>query len=156
MPNWADLHADQVIELVPAVRGGGQPEPPPRADLPDRVLERCGRDVVALVRDDQPVPGGGLGDVVAAGQRLQCDEVDCAAQLRPAAAELPGLDAEELADPGPPLLGQGLAVDQDKCGDLVSGDDRARHHGLPRPGRRDQHPQVMLGEFRDRILLNGR
>jgi hypothetical protein len=124
--------------------------------LTDGIREGGGWHVVALVGDDQPVPGGESGDVVAAGQGLQCDEVDGAAQLRPAAAELPGLDAEELADPGPPLVRQGLAVDQDKRGDLMSGDHRARHHCLPRPGRRDQHPQVMLREFRDRILLNGR
>jgi len=72
VPNRADLHADEVIELVPPVRGGSQSKPPPCADLPDRVLERRGRDVVALVRDDQPVPGGEVGDVVTAGQGLQC------------------------------------------------------------------------------------
>ena len=33
-----------------------------------RALERGGRDVVAFVGDDQAVPGGQLGDVVAAGQ----------------------------------------------------------------------------------------
>lgn len=81
-----------------------------------------------------------LSDVFAAGQGLQGDDIDGAAQLGPAAAELPGLDAEELADPGPPLVSQGLAVDQDECGDLVCGNDRAGHHGLPGPGRRDQHP----------------
>jgi len=74
----------------------------------------------------------------------------------PAAAELPGLDAEELANPGPPLISQGLAVDQDECGDLMCGNDRAGHHGLPGSGRRDQHPQVVLHEFRDRVPLDGR
>jgi hypothetical protein len=93
--------------------------------------------VVALIGDDQPVPGGELRDVVAAGQGLQCGDVDGAAQLHRAAAELTGLDVEELADPGPPLVGQGLAVDQDERGDLVGGDDRAGHHRLPGPGRRD-------------------
>jgi hypothetical protein len=69
---------------------------------------------VALIGDDQPVPGGQLSDVVAAGQRLQGDHVDGPAQLRLAAAESPRLDAEELSDPGPPLVGQALAVDQDQ------------------------------------------
>jgi hypothetical protein len=109
----ADLHGDEVVELVAPVRSGGQPEPPPGADLPDCVLERGGGDVVALIGDDQPVPGGQLRDVVAAGQRLQRDHVDGAAQPGPAAAELPGLDAEELADPGPPLVRQRLAIHQD-------------------------------------------
>jgi hypothetical protein len=89
---------------------------------------------MALIGDDQPVPGGQLRDVVAAGQGLQGDDVDGAAELGPAAAELPGLDAEELADPGPPLVGQGLAVDQDERGDPVGSDDRAGHHGLPGSG----------------------
>jgi hypothetical protein len=69
---------------------------------------------------------------------------------------LPGLDAEELGNPGPPLVGQGLAVDQDERGDLVGGNDRAGHHGLPGSGRRDQDPEVMPGEFRDRVPLGKR
>ncbi len=62
MADRADLHADQVVELVAAVRGGGQPEPSPGSDLAGGVLERGGRDVVALVssgtvisRDELPV-----------------------------------------------------------------------------------------------------
>src|SRR5580658_5340983 len=135
MADRADLHADEVVELVTPVGGGGQPEPAPGGDLPDGVLERGGRDVVALVGDDQPVPGGQLSDVVAAGQGLQGDDVDSSAQLGTAAAELPGLDAEELADPGSPLVGQAFAVDHDERGDLAGGDDRAGHDGLPGAGR---------------------
>jgi hypothetical protein len=59
--------------------------PIPR-DLPDRVLERGGRDVMAIVGDDQAVPGGQLRDVIAAAQGLQGDHIDGAAQLGPAAA----------------------------------------------------------------------
>jgi hypothetical protein len=62
--------------------------------------------VVALIGDDQPVSGGQFRDVVAAGQGLQGDDVDSSTQFRPAATELPGLDAEELADPCAPLVGQ--------------------------------------------------
>ena len=81
--------------------------------------ERGGRDVMAFVVGDQAVPGGQLGDVVAAGQGLQGDDIDRAAQLGPAAAELPGFDAEELGDPGPPLVCEGLPVYQDESGDLM-------------------------------------
>jgi hypothetical protein len=35
--------------------------------------------VVALIGDDQAVPGGQLSDVVAAGQGLQGDDIDGAA-----------------------------------------------------------------------------
>ena len=141
--DWADLHADEVVELVAPVGGGGQPEPPPGGDLPDSVFERGGGDVVALIGHNQPVPGGQLRDVVAAGQGLQGDDVDSAAELGPAAAELPCFHAEELADPRPPLIGQGLAVDQDERGNLAGGDDGAGYDGLPGSGRGDEHAEVM-------------
>jgi len=64
------LHGDQVVKLVAAVRGSGQPEPAPCRDLLDCVLERGGRDVMAFVGDDKAVPGGQLWHVVAAGQGL--------------------------------------------------------------------------------------
>jgi hypothetical protein len=49
VPDRAELEGDEVIELVAAVGGGGQAEPSAGWDLPDRVLERCGWDVVAFV-----------------------------------------------------------------------------------------------------------
>jgi len=58
VPDRSHLHSDQVVELVAAVRGGGQPEPALCRDLLDRVLERGGRDVMAFVGDDKAVPGG--------------------------------------------------------------------------------------------------
>jgi hypothetical protein len=110
MPDRADLHGDQVIELVAPVWGGGQAEPAVCWDLFDRVLKGRRGNVMTLIGDYQPVSGGETGDVVASGQCLQGDDVDGAAELGAAAAELPGFDAEELADAGPPLVGQGLEV----------------------------------------------
>jgi hypothetical protein len=130
MPDRSDVHGDEVVKLVAPVWGSGQSEPAPYRDLPDGVLEGSGWHVVALVGDDQPVPSGESGNVVAAGQCLQGDHVDGAVQLRPAAAELPGLDAEELGDPGAPLVGECLPVDQNQRGCLVRGDDRAGDYGL--------------------------
>jgi hypothetical protein len=104
VPDRSHLHGDQVVEFVAAVRGGGQPQPSPCGDLLDRVLECGGRDMVALVSDDETVPGGQFRDVVAAGGGLQGDDIDGTAQLGLTAAELPGFDAEELGDPGPPLV----------------------------------------------------
>ena len=80
MPDRSHLHGNQVVELVAPVRGGGQPEPAPCRDLLDRMDERGGRDVMAFVVGDQAVPGGQLGNVVAAGQGLQGDDIDRAAQ----------------------------------------------------------------------------
>jgi hypothetical protein len=114
VPDGPDLQSDQVIELVTAVGSGGQAEPAAGRDLLDRVLERCCRDVVALVGNDQAVPSGERRDVVASRQGLQGDHVDDAADLRPAAAELSRRYAEEFADAGPPLVGQCLAIYQDK------------------------------------------
>ena len=70
-----------------------------------------------------------------------------AADLRPAAAELAGRDAEEFTDAGPPLVGQCFAVDQDQRRGGVRGDDRTRDHRFARSWRGDQHAQVMAGEF---------
>ena len=64
--------------------------------------------MVAFVRDHQAIATCQLGDVGAPGQRLQGGDVDGPAEFGPAAAELAGLQAEELADTGPPLVGQGL------------------------------------------------
>jgi hypothetical protein len=85
--------------------------------------------VVAFVRDHQAVTCGQLADVGVPGQCLQGGDVDGPAELGPAGSELAGLRAEELADAGTPLLGQGLAVDQDERrrgvrGDHGAGDDR--------------------------------
>jgi hypothetical protein len=93
MPDGTDLHGDEVVELVARVGGGGQAKPAPDRDLFDG--ERAGGSwhVVALVGDYQPVSGGETRDIVPAGQGLQSDHLDGAAQLHPAAAKLPGLDA---------------------------------------------------------------
>ena len=92
----------------------------------------------ALVYTNMPWHVEQLSDVVAADQGLQSDDVDSSAQLGTAAAELPGFHAEELADPGPPLVGQGFAVDQDERGDLAGGDDRrdVGAHPVDGPGDR--------------------
>ena len=42
MPDWADLHCNEVIQLVPPVRGGGQAEPAPRWELLYGILEGGG------------------------------------------------------------------------------------------------------------------
>jgi hypothetical protein len=76
----------------------GQPEPAPGWDLLDGMLERRCWDVVAFVRDHQPVPGGEGWDVFAAGQGLQGDDVDDSFDLRAASAELPCLDPEIVTD----------------------------------------------------------
>ena len=146
VPGRSDLPRDEVVELVAPVRSGGKAEPAARRDLPDGVLERCGRDVVAFVGNHQAVTCSQLADISPPGERLQRDDIDDPAELGPAAAELAGLDAEELADTGPPLVGQRLAVDQDerRCGmfrDQRAGDDR-----LARPWRRDQDTLLMIGQ----------
>jgi hypothetical protein len=149
----AELQGDQVVQLVPSVGRGGEPEPAAGGDLLDGVLERGGGNVVALVDDDEPVPGGQGSDVVAAGQGLQHGDVDDAAGLGPAAAELAGLDAEQVADPGAPLVGQCLAVDQHQGGGHVSGDGRTGDHSLARPWGRDEHAEVVPDDRVQRGLL---
>ena len=97
MPDRTDLHGDEVVELVAPVRGGGQAKPAPDRDLLDGVLEGGRWHVVALSGDDQAVSGGEISDIVPAGQGLQCDHVDGAAQFGPACAELPALTPRNSA-----------------------------------------------------------
>nr|WP_300008747.1 hypothetical protein [Pseudonocardia sp.] len=73
--------------------------------------------------------------------------------LRAATTELARGDAEVLGQPRPPLIGEGLAVDQHQCRGGVPRDQRARDHSLARPGRGDQHPVVVIGEVGDRVVL---
>jgi hypothetical protein len=70
--------------------------------------------VMAFVDDDVPVSAGQVRDVGPPGQGGQHCDVDNSAELVAAAADLPGADGQELPDPVPPLLGQGLAIDQDQ------------------------------------------
>jgi len=89
--------------------------------------------VVAFVDDDVPVACGEVGDVVAAGQGGQHRDVDGAGGFSSAAAELPGADAQELFDPGTPLLGEGFPVDEDQGRGGPFGDDCAGDDGLSAP-----------------------
>ena len=100
VPDGTDLQRDQVVKLVAPVRGGRQAEPAPGRDLLDGVLERCRRDMVAFIRDHQPIPGSELGDVIPPRQGLESDDVDDPADLGTAAAELAGCHVEMIADPG--------------------------------------------------------
>ena len=152
VPDRAQLQRDQIVEFVATVRGGGQPEPPPGGDLPHGVLERRGRDVMALVDHDEAVPSGQLRQIVAPRQGLQRHHVNRAAQLRPAATQLARGDAEVLGQPRPPLIGEGLAVDQHQRRGVVPGDQRTRDHGLARTrGRRPApHGHVRRGRRRRR------
>ena len=82
------------------------------------------------VGDDKAIAGGQLADVGAAAKGLQRDDINAPAHLCPAAAKLPGLNAEELADPCAPLVGQGLSVDQDQRRRRVRSDQRAGSAGI--------------------------
>ena len=114
MSDGAELPGDQFAESVPARRCGGESEPELRADLLDGVVVGGGREVVALVHDDLPVPAREFGDVVASGQGGQHGDVHDSGESAPAAADLSGTDVQELFDAGAPLFGQGFAVDDDE------------------------------------------
>jgi hypothetical protein len=92
MPDGTDLHGDEVVELVARVRGGGQAKP-----ALDRICLTASAKAAAGTwwhssATISPYPAVRLA-IVTAGQGLQSDHVDGAAQLHPAAAKLPGLDA---------------------------------------------------------------
>jgi hypothetical protein len=72
----------------------------------------------------------------------------------PAAADLPGSDAEKLFDAGAPLFGQGLAVDEHQGRGGAFGDHRAGHHRFARSGRGDEHTVVVREQRADRGPLS--
>ena len=137
-----ELQGDEVVELVPPIGGGGQPDPPTGRDLPDRMLERGGWHMVAFVDHHQAVPGGERADIAVAGQTLEGRDVDGPSCLGASAAPLAGLDPEQLVDPHAPLIGQCFAVDQNQGRDCVAGDQRAGDDGLSRSRRCDQDAQA--------------
>jgi hypothetical protein len=75
----AKVQADEVVEFVAPVGGGGQAQPAAGGDLFDGVGEGGRRHVVAFVGDDEAVASGELGDVLTAGEGLQGDDVDAPA-----------------------------------------------------------------------------
>jgi hypothetical protein len=72
--------------------------------------------------------------------------------LRPPSA-LPGLHAEQFADAGAPLVGEGFAVDEHECGDRVASDQRAGHDRLAGSGWSDQYAGFLVGEGVEGLLL---
>jgi len=91
--------------------------------------------------------------IIAPRQSLQRHHVNRAAQLRAATTQLARGDAEVLGQPRPPLIGQGLAVDQHQRRGGVLGDQGACDHGLACTGWGDQYPMVMIGEVGDGVGL---
>jgi hypothetical protein len=108
------LVIDQVFEPVTALRCGGQAEPVPRGYAAQDAEECAGGDVVAFVHNDESVAGGDVLDVVAAGKRRQQRDVEDARGFRTPATDLTACETQVAADPVAPLIGQGLAIDQDQ------------------------------------------
>jgi hypothetical protein len=142
VPHGTELPGDELPEAVAPGGGGGEAEPELRGDRLDGVLVGGGAEVMTLVDDDVPVIVGEGGDVVASGQRRKQRDVDGAGELAPAAAELAGLEAEELRDTHAPLVGEGFAVDEDQGRCTAFGDHGAAHDGLPGAGRGDKQPRT--------------
>jgi hypothetical protein len=117
------------------------------------VLVRCGAEAVAFVDDDVPVPLGQGGDVVAPREGGQQRDVHRAGELASAAAELTGLDAEELFDADAPLVGQGFAVDENQGGGVAFGDHSAGHDGPAGARWGYQNPVVVGEKCADRVGL---
>jgi hypothetical protein len=152
----AELEADEVIELVAAVWGGGQAEPAAGRDLLDGVLKRGGRHVMAFVDDYKAVAGRECGDVVAAGQGLEGGDVDGSAGFGAPAAALAGLDSEQVVDTCAPLVGERLAVDQDQGGDPMGRDERAGDDCLTRRLRRTGLTQGIIQHVLIQLVTNRR
>ena len=135
------MQADEVVELVTSVGGGGEPEPAAGGDLGDGGREGRGGDVVALVDDDQAVAGGEVRDVLCAGEGLQGGDIDDPGGLAASAAPLAGVDPKEFPGADAPLVRQGLRSTRTRVETAwvaISASD-----GLAGAGRGDQHAEVV-------------
>ncbi|MPN17516.1 hypothetical protein SDC9_164870 [bioreactor metagenome] len=105
VPDGAELPVGDLLQSVLAFGCRREAQPPGGADLGYDVLVGSGGEVVAFVDDHLAVALGELPDVLGAvsGQGLQEHDVDLSAGLGSSAAQLAGLDAEEVADLFAPL-----------------------------------------------------
>src|SRR6266508_1561117 len=105
------LHGDDLLQTVSSVRGGGQAEEVAGRRLSNVRLERDGRQVVALVDQDQAVAAEERLEVADGFEALNHRKVDDPAQSAPSAADLADLlrgEAEQRLELCTPLLEEGL------------------------------------------------
>jgi hypothetical protein len=101
--------------------------------------------VVPFVDDDESVARGKFGEVVASGEALDHRDVHDVAGSVAAAADLADLsrgEPEVGAELVSPLLDKWLAVDDHQGRGRVMRDEGTADHGLARPRRRYEHPQL--------------
>ena len=141
-PDGTALHEHDRMVTVPARDRCGQAEDifhlrPAR----DR-LEADGGDMVALVNHEMPVIGDDVVHLPLAHQALDDGDIDDAARLAPAAADLPDRGCREIEkrrEPRDPLFHELAAVDEHQRVGPAGRDDGRGDDRLAEPGRRGEH-----------------
>ena len=98
--------------------------------------------MVALVDHEMSVIGDDVVDFALANQALDDADIDDAARLAPAAADLPdrgGREIEKRREPRDPLFHELTAVDEHQRVGSAGGDDGRGDDCLAEPGRRREH-----------------
>jgi hypothetical protein len=146
MPDRAALHVDDRLVAVAPVGSSRQPDDEACPRLGEHSLERDGGKVVALVDDDVAVVRDEFVDLVVADEALDHGHVDPtrhAALPAPDLADRFRLHAEEHGELRPPLIEQGLAVDQDQRAAPASLREVGADHRLPSSRGSDENPRLV-------------
>ena len=167
------LHRDDRPVPVRPRRCGCKAVHVPRRHGPQHLLEPGGRDMVALVHDDQPVFPHPQVNLAAANQRLQHCNVHKSRGGVFAAADLPnqaalalaaaafGLRRQRFINPqklrkrGLPLVEQRLGVHQNQCIHAALRDQPGRDHRLAEGRCGTEHPVAVRQQSVCRGLLVG-
>ena len=153
------IHRDELLEMIPPVGSRGQSEPVPYRHLTNDALEGDGRNVMALVDNDEAIRLGDFAQIFPSSEALCHRDIDGALCLVATATKLTDLlcgHPEVLSETLSPLLDQRLPIDHYECGEPAVGDDSAGDHGLARTWRRHEYTEIMWNERIQCALLTVR
>jgi hypothetical protein len=155
--NGSNLHVEDRLMTVAALRRRGQADHVSRRDLGENALKRDGWQVVALIDNHLPILGDAIVHGVFSGQALNHGDIDLSGQLALSTAKL--IDrfrilAKKYADLRSPLFQQRLSVYQDQGAAFALCDKISSKDGFSKTRWRHDHAVVVF-EYGLRCLVLG-
>ena len=149
MADGPALHRDDRLVTIAPVWCRRQACDVSGRDSREHTFDLDGWYVMAFVDDDVAVGADEVPQVIASREGLNHRDIDSVRQSAAAGAEPPDrlrCETQEPAQPFAPLLDQGFAVDEDKCGAPAARDQVRCEHGLAPARRRAQDADFMPKE----------
>src|SRR6185436_16664402 len=157
--NRSQLHRENGVVPIPAVRCGGQADDITGLDLREHALEGNRRHMVALVHDDMAVGLDQVIDAALADQALDHRHIEAPVRCPLAASDLADvllLEAEKDGELSHPLIQQRLPMDEHERAPRALRHKIRAKHSLADAGRRDKYTDVVLEERLCCLLLDRR